>query len=40
MAGILFVLRRMHTGVVGNGNDHTGVNPGVGSRKQRVRRNI
>ena len=40
MAGILFVLRRMHTGVVGNSYHHTGVNPGVGSREQRVRRNI
>ena len=36
MTGILLVLRGVHTGVIGNNDDHAGVDAGVGCRKQRI----
>ena len=40
MARILLVLRRMHTGIVGNREDHSSVNTYVRHRKQRICRHI
>ena len=40
MAGILLVLRRMHTCIIGNANDHTCVDAGIGNGKQGVCRHI
>ena len=36
MAGILFILGGMHARIVGNGNDHAGVDTRIGCCKQRV----
>ena len=40
MAGILLVLRRVHTCIVRHANDHTRIHTGIGNGKQRVRRHI
>ena len=40
MARILLVLRRVHGGIVGNADHHSGIDAGIGKRKERVRRHI
>ena len=40
MAGILLILRRVHTRIIRDTDDETGIDTGVGNGKQRVRRHI